>query len=107
VLITALEHGLSYKRRQVLMDRLDLCSQTLYRWRKFWREHFPASRCWQILQGQFMPPLEVADLPGAWLGQLAGKDLRTRLCQLLGALVQLTSVCCAGSLRITTDPQKR
>jgi len=105
VLITAMTHGLTEKRRQALIKALHLNSQTLYRWRKFWRECFPVSRCWQALQGQFIPPLAVTDLPGAWLGRFTGKDLRIRIGQLLRALIPLTSVCCADFLQGVMNPQ--
>jgi hypothetical protein len=51
VLATALHHGLIAKRRQQLIDVLDIAPQTLSRWRKLWRETFPQSRCWQAQKG--------------------------------------------------------
>jgi len=45
VLATALHHGLTDKRRQYLIEVLDIAAQTLSRWRQFWREIFPQSRC--------------------------------------------------------------
>jgi hypothetical protein len=58
---------LTAKRRQQLIDALDIAPQTLSRWRKFWRETFPQSRCWQAQKGCFIPPVAVTDLPGARL----------------------------------------
>ena len=47
ILVMAMEHGLSAKRRKQLIEQLDLYPQTLARWRVWWRKIFPASRCWQ------------------------------------------------------------
>ena len=60
--ITALEHGLTPRRRQRLIETLDLWPQTVSRWRRWWREIFPASRCWQSWRGQFVPPLVAKQL---------------------------------------------
>ncbi|MCF6355952.1 MAG: hypothetical protein L3J26_12770 [Candidatus Polarisedimenticolaceae bacterium] len=106
ILITALEHGLPAKRRQHLIETLDICSQTLSRWRKWWREVFPASRCWQAMRGQFIPPVEVSRLPGALLGRLSGEGLSRCLCHLLGLLAPITAASWSGNLRMVTSPQK-
>ncbi len=106
ILATALEHGLSPKRRQWLIETLDIWPQTLARWRKWWRETLPASRWWQAHRGNFMPPLDHAQLPGVLLGRLTGNDLRQRLCQLLVLLAPLTSTSWSGCLRVSIDPQK-
>jgi hypothetical protein len=106
ILVTALEYGLSPRRRQWLIETLDIWPQTLARWRKWWRERFPASRCWQTHRGNFMPPLDHAQLPGVLLGRLTGSDLHQRLCQLLVLLAPLTSTSWSGYLRVSIDPQK-
>jgi hypothetical protein len=106
LLVTALEHGLTAKRRRGLTESLDIWPQTLSRWRSWWREVFPASRCWQTERGNFMPPVESSQLPGALLGRLTGKDLRLRLCQCLVLLAALTSASWSGYLRVRIDPQK-
>ena len=36
ILISAMQHGLSVKRRERLIEQLDIPSQTLYRWRQWW-----------------------------------------------------------------------
>ncbi len=107
VLISALEHGLSASRRRCLIETLEVPLQTLWRWRGWWRESVPASRCWQALSGRFGPLLMTEQLPGALLGRLTGgTDLCQRVCQLLGLLAPLTSASCSGSLRVKIDPQK-
>ncbi len=106
VLITAMAHGLTPERRKLLIEELDLCTQTLCRWRKWWREIFPLSRCWRAQKGNFMPPIEPDEFPGAVLGRLNGKDLRLRLCRFLLLLAPMTTTSWSGSLRVAIDPQK-
>lgn len=106
ILITALEHGLSQKRRQWLIETLDIWPQTLSRWRKWWREIFPASGCWQAERGRFIPPVETDQLPDTLLGRLDGRDLLQRLCHLLLLLTPVTTTSWSGYLRVVIDPQK-
>lgn len=94
ILITALNHGLSSQRRQQLCDQLDINPQTFYRWLKWWREFFPASRCWQSARSLFMPPVDSVQLPGSLLGRFTGRDLQQRLCQFLQLLLPFSSVSC-------------
>ncbi len=106
ILISALEHGLSPKRRQWLIDTLDIWPQTLSRWRKWWREVFPASRCWRAVAGDFIPPVDTFRLPGALLGRLNGHDLSQRLCHMLVLLMTVSTSFYSGKLRGVMDPQK-
>jgi len=106
ILVTALEHGLTPRRRRWLIETLDIWPQTLARWRRWWRESFPATRCWQAQRGHFMPGLDPAQLPGALLGDLMGGDLSQRLCQLLHLLIPITSSSWSGYLRVSIDPGK-
>lgn len=106
ILITAMQHGLTPKRRQRLIEILDIPPQTLYRWRKWWRESFPSSRCWQAERGHYVPPIKAGGLPDELLGRLEGKDLMTRLCRLLLLLAPVTTTSWSGYLRITLNPQK-
>jgi hypothetical protein len=41
--------------------------RTLYRWRSFWRDTFPATCFWREAAARFMPPPEVARFPGSLL----------------------------------------
>ena len=106
VLVMAMEHGLSVKRRKQLIEQLDLYPQTLARWRRWWRKIFPASRCWQANRGHFIPPVDVSQLPGALLGRLSPEDLQHRVCLLLRLLAPLTTTSWSGSLRVVINPQK-
>lgn len=105
ILVTALEHGLSPRRRQWLIETLDLWPQTLSRWRRWWREVFPAGGCWQAGRGHFVPPVEVSRLPGALLGRFKGNDLEARLCHLLVFLLP-ESTAWPGYLPGGMSPQK-
>ena len=106
ILVMAMEHGLSAKRRQQLIEQLDLYPQTLARWRRWWRKIFPASRCWQANRGRFIPPVDISQLPGALLGRLRPEDLQHRVCLLLHLLAPLTTTSWSGSLRVVINPQK-
>ena len=106
ILVSALEQGLSPQRRRQLIEQLDLWPQTLSRWRQWWREIFPASRCWQAARGQFIPPVEIDRLPDTLLGRLNGANLAHRLCVLLRLLAPVTTASWSGSVRVAIDPQK-
>ena len=106
ILVMAMEHGLSAKRRKQLIEQLDLYPQTLARWRRWWRKIFPASRCWQANRGRFIPPVDISQLPGALLGRLSPEDLQHRVCLLLHLLAPLTTTSWSGSLRVVINPQK-
>ena len=107
ILVTALNHGLTRQRRQQLFDQLEINPQTFYRWLTWWREVFPASRCWQSALGRFIPPVDTVQLPGERLGRFTGQDLKQRLRQLLQLLLPLTTSSCWRFLRGVPDPQKR
>ena len=106
ILITALNHGLSHRRRLQLCDELDIKPQTFYRWLTWWRETFPASRCWQSVRGLFMPPVNSVKLPGSLMSRFTGIDLQRRLCQFLQLLLPLSSSSWSGYLGVAIDPQK-
>lgn len=104
VLLTALHHGLSERRRRLLIEELDIPSQTLCRWRQWWRERFVVSRCWRAQRGQYLPPIDEHALPDSLLRRLTGASLPERLCQLLRLLSPVTTPW-SGSLRGEGFPQ--
>lgn len=104
ILVTALHHGLTDRRRRQLIETLDISDQTLSRWRRFWRETFLRSDCWRAERGCFMPPIDTDSLPGALLGRLDGKKLYQRLCRLLVLICPVTTISSAY-LRVRIDPQ--
>ena len=93
-LISAGGHGLSQKRRAVLLDELDVPAQTLHRWRCWWIQYVPASATWRSLSGWFSPPIQPQALPGELLTRLQGSTLALRLQQLLRLICPLTTGSC-------------
>jgi len=106
ILVMAMEHGLSIKRRKRLIDQLDLYPQTLSRWRQWWRKIFPVSRCWQTHKSHFIPSVDIRQLPGTLLGRLHGNNLAHQVCLLLRLLMAITTSFWSGSLTVVIDPQK-
>ncbi len=104
VLLTALHHGLTEARCRRLLEALEVPLQTLWRWRRWWREQFAQTRCWRALAGRFMPPLAVDQLPGSLLERLDGSALSERVVQLLVLIAPTTTA--TGSARVSADPQK-
>ena len=104
VLITALHNGLTETRRRRLIEELDVPPQTLWRWRRWWRERFVQMRCWRALAAQFIPPFATDSLPGSLLERLSGRALSERLVQLLILLSPVTTS--TGSLKVSLNPQK-
>jgi hypothetical protein len=104
VLITALHHGLSEPRRSRLIEHLDVPAQTLWRWRRWWREQFRASRCWQALAGQLIPPIASDRLPGSLLERLTARTLSERLVELLMLISPVTTA--TSSLKVQRHPQR-
>lgn len=105
VLLTALQHGLTDRRRRQLIEQLDIPAQTLARWGHWWREGFTLTRCWRAQRDQFLPPIPIAQLPGALLGRLTGATLAERLCQLLLLITPVTTAW-SGSLGGGMFPQR-
>ena len=103
VLATALHPGLTPKRREQLIEYLDIPVQTLWRWFKWWRETFAESALWRAERGRFVPPVEVGLLADSLLGRLMGKDVSTRVWQMLLLIAPMTTSSC--SLRVRLDPQ--
>jgi hypothetical protein len=63
VLLTALRHGLSADRVQVLQEQLGVDRRTLERWRGWWLDQFTPSRLWRVARARLMPPVDEATLP--------------------------------------------
>ena len=105
VLLTALQHGLTDKRRRALIERLNIPPQTLARWHRWWQEVFPTSRCWRAERSHFIPPVPTDQLPGALLGRFTGTTLPQCLCQMLLLICPVSTVW-SGSVRKEVAPQK-
>lgn len=91
ILLSALRHGLTPKRRTQLIQTLDIPTQTLNRWLHWWREIFAFSPWWQREKACYMPPIEAAQLPGGWLMRLSAATLQGKVIQLLRLLSPITT----------------
>lgn len=78
-----------------LAQQLSVSPRTVARWRQWWRDRFPVSALWQTMCGRFMPPPDMALLPGALLARFTG-DAYEAMRRLLVFLTPLT-----GSAAIT------
>lgn len=69
VLVTALCHGLTRKRAARLRELLGpgASIRTLDRWRRWWRDAFPASPFWASLRARLATPVDAASLPSSLL----------------------------------------
>jgi len=105
VLISALAHGLSAKRRQWLIDALGVPAPTLWRWQHWWREVFAQEPWWRLEHAQFVPPLTALQLPGELLDRLRGADLRERVVRLLWLIAPQSTTAWSGCLRLMAHPQ--
>ena len=106
LLMAAMRHGLSTRRRQALIEALDVSPQTLWRWRRWWQGTFPRSRCWRAEQGLFMPPIPPQQLPDTLLERLTSESLVVGVCHLLRLVAPTTTTSWTGFLRVSIDPQK-
>jgi hypothetical protein len=106
LLTSAMCHGLSVRRRQALTEALGVSPQTLWRWRRWWQETFPDSRCWHAERGMFVPPIQPNRLPGALLERFTTKSLVMRTCQVLRLVAATTTTSWTGFSRVAIDPQK-
>lgn len=106
LLMSAMRHGLSTRRRQALIETLGVSPQTLWRWRRWWQQTFPTSRCWRSEQGLFMPPIAPVQLPGSLLERLMSGSLTVGACHVLRLVAPTTTTSWTGFLRVRIDPQK-
>jgi hypothetical protein len=74
VLVGVLSQGLTVKRRSQLCQQLRLSERSVGRWRRWWREVFPATPWWRGARGQFVPALEVAQLPASLLERFVAPE---------------------------------
>lgn len=73
ILLSAMTHGVSPRRVTALRAELGVDRRTLVRWRKWWRELFPASRFWREQGPRLSPALSSEGLPGTLLDRFAPK----------------------------------
>lgn len=63
--------GAAVARR--LADEVQVSPRTRTRWRRWWREDFPASCVWRETRGRVSPPVDEARLPATLLERLCGE----------------------------------
>jgi hypothetical protein len=91
VLICALRSGISRRRFRRLRRLFGVSRSTLERWRRWWREVFPTSAFWQMVCGQFVPPVESSSLVHSLWARFRCGDLQQRLFDLLRFLCPITT----------------
>ena len=89
VLVTAMAHGVTPRRAAELRARLGIDRRTLARWRRWWREHFPASAFWREQRVRFSPPVPTDRLPGALVERFAPQGDPNGVVSLLRFLARL------------------
>ncbi len=67
VLLPVLREGPNAQRLSQLEKRFRVSRRTLLRWRRWWRETFPASRHWRAARGLGAQPVATEALPGSLL----------------------------------------
>lgn len=91
LLVSAMQGGLTDRRVSELEASLGVSRRTLWRWRSWWRQTFPASEFWKRERSRFMPALHASNLPASLLERFTGEDDRSRLIQALSFLAPLTT----------------
>jgi len=90
VLLSTMRHGGTAKRQARLHELLGVSPRTVQRWRRWWRETFPQTRCWKETCGHLRAPVDAVALPDALLACLVG-DERERLLAVLRVLRPLST----------------
>ena len=108
VLVSALRHGITPKRLNLLREMVGVSRRTVERWREWWRDGFVRSPFWKAARALLRKPVEEQALPLSLLEAFPFVDARRRLVALLRFLLPLTtsSRIYAGNARFVPDPQK-
>ena len=89
VLIAILRDGVSDARLERLSEVVSVDRRTIARWRRWWRDAFPATPFWRAARAAFMPPPDGTRLPAALIDRFGG-DAQDRLVALLRFLGPVT-----------------
>jgi len=89
VLIAVLRDGVSDARLTRLSAVVPGDRRTIARWRRWWRDAFPATPFWRAARAAFMPPVDGTRLPAALIDRFGG-DAQDRLVALLRFLRPIT-----------------
>lgn len=85
VLLSTMRHGGTARRQERLRELFGVSPRTVQRWRRWWRETFPQTRCWKEARGRLRAANDLEELPDDLLACFVGDD-ETRL---LGVLLLL------------------
>lgn len=77
VLVSALRCGTTPVRMARLTDLLGVSRRTVNRWRQWWIEIFPQTRCWAAGSALFATPVPTGQLPQSLLERFAGSTAAT------------------------------
>lgn len=91
VLVMAMEQGLADFRTNRLARELGVSRRTLERWRRWWREVFPATPVWRAARGRVWPPVRDTELPAGLLERIAGSP-QDRVLGVLRLLLPLSGL---------------
>jgi hypothetical protein len=89
VLIAILRDGVSDARLERLNEVVSVDRRTIARWRRWWRDTFPATPFWRAARAALMPLPDGTRLPAALIDRFGG-DPQDRLVALLRFLGPLT-----------------
>lgn len=95
VLVSALTHGVTWKRAEEIRQTIGVDARTLRNWRKWWLSEFRESRFWKAGQGRFSPPVDPEALPHSLWSRFAGEG-RDDLVSLMRFLSPITSETAPG-----------
>jgi hypothetical protein len=91
VVVAAMRHGVTAERAAKLWQWLGVSQRTIERWRRWWREMFPATRFWQAARGLLRSPVAITELPLSLLAQFVAEDPLSRVVSLLRFISPLTT----------------
>lgn len=89
VLVSALRCGATPVRMARLQGLIGVSRRTVNRWRQWWLQVFPQTRCWAQGTGLFAVAVSTAQLPKSLLDRFAG-PLETALLSLLRFVLPVT-----------------
>jgi hypothetical protein len=72
--VAILRHGVTTARIDRLSQAVGVDRRTVERWRRWWRERFPATPFWKVTRATFMPPIDHQRLPASLLERFTGDD---------------------------------
>jgi hypothetical protein len=90
VLVSALSQGQTGRRRALLRAQFGVSERTVRRWRRWWCEVFATTRWWHGVRGQFVTPVDIAQLPASLLERFTALQPDARLLDAMRFLAPLS-----------------